>query len=301
MARSNDSTERAGVHAVGQFFTGKLGWIFREQHESDFGIDAHVEVKEDGKASGQLTALQIKTGKSYLKKRGDSYVYRGSERHLDYWLNHPLPVVLLIHDPETGTTYWQKIEKSLCEVTDKGWSIEIPRRNVLDEWAADVFRTKRPATPEEIRREHLKYDLDLIDKVSQHETTFKVTVDDNPHLGVTDLTASYQDKSGKENNFLWESYGGGYVTVHEAMQDRYWFLDYDYADDVYRYDECEEHALIVKVKPEVLGYLAVEKILREGPPETPEPEIPYEEPTFDEEFSQALEDDWQAELAAREG
>jgi hypothetical protein len=56
-------TELEGVQAVDAFFT-KLKWLFRPQLRSDFGIDAHVERVEDGRATGRLLALQIKSGSS---------------------------------------------------------------------------------------------------------------------------------------------------------------------------------------------------------------------------------------------
>lgn len=58
MADTNQ-TERVGVNAVEAIFLS-MGWIFREQTISDFGIDAHVEPKDDGIPTGQLIALQIK-------------------------------------------------------------------------------------------------------------------------------------------------------------------------------------------------------------------------------------------------
>ncbi len=42
--------------------------------------------------------------------RAAGAVYRGTQRHLEYWLNHRLPVFILIHDPEKEVTYWQKID-----------------------------------------------------------------------------------------------------------------------------------------------------------------------------------------------
>lgn len=300
MPRSTDSIEKTGVHAVGHFFSKQLGWIFREQPGPDYGIDAHVEVKEDGKATGQLCALQIKTGKSYLRKRGENFVYRGTERHLEYWLNHRLPVFILIHDPEEEVTYWQKIDSELCEQAGKGWSIEIPRENVLSKKAAAAFQAVRKPSQEETRREHLRLDLDLIESVQKHGVKFAFMVDDNPIMGVTDLTVSYRKEDGTRKDIRWVSFGGGFETVHQVMQEQYWFLDWDYDDDVYRYDEAEEHVLAVHVRPELQGWLAVEKILLEGPPEIEEREISYPEPTFEESFREALELDWQAEMAERE-
>ena len=59
-------TDRIGVSVV-QLQISKLGWTFREQPVSDYGIDAHIELVKDNKATGQLIALQIKSGKSWFK------------------------------------------------------------------------------------------------------------------------------------------------------------------------------------------------------------------------------------------
>ena len=68
------------MNAVEAIFLS-MKWLFRRQLESDFGIDAQVEVvDEEGKPTGQLVALQIKSGPSYFKKRGDDYVFRGKNK-----------------------------------------------------------------------------------------------------------------------------------------------------------------------------------------------------------------------------
>ena len=105
--------ERRGLNAIEAVFISDFSWAFREQTVSDFGIDAQAEIFEAGKATGKLIALQIKTGASYFRKHGDDYVFYGEQRHLDYWLNHSLPVFLILHDPDRNLTLWQKIER-LC-------------------------------------------------------------------------------------------------------------------------------------------------------------------------------------------
>ena len=46
--------DRIGVNAVEAIFVKELGWIFREQTISDWGIDAHVEVAEEERPTGRL-------------------------------------------------------------------------------------------------------------------------------------------------------------------------------------------------------------------------------------------------------
>src|SRR5262249_29865810 len=99
MARPSPLTDRRGVNAVDALFL-KFGWFLREQPVADFGIDAQVEVFEGDEATGKLIALQIKTGASYFRRYGIDYIYYGEKRHLEYWLGHSLPVLLVLHDPD---------------------------------------------------------------------------------------------------------------------------------------------------------------------------------------------------------
>ena len=126
-----DSTEQIGVHAVGGLVNAKFDWIFREQPIADMGIDAHLERVDEGTPTGKLIGVQIKTGASHFHDTGDGLVYYGSLTHLDYWLNHRLPVLLVAHLPKTGETYRVHVESSAIEKTAKQWKIKIPKANVL--------------------------------------------------------------------------------------------------------------------------------------------------------------------------
>src|SRR4051794_20766162 len=71
-----------------------LGWIFRPQLESDYGIDAHVEtVRPSGYGSGRLLAAQVKSGPTGFKEpEDDGWIFRPRDKHVGYWLAHSLPV-----------------------------------------------------------------------------------------------------------------------------------------------------------------------------------------------------------------
>lgn len=125
---------------VQQKVARELQWLFREQMPSDLGIDAQIEVLRNGKSSGRLLALQIKSGDSYFREqRGEGIVYRDDQRHLEYWLNHSLPVVLVICRPETGEAYWQNINSATAVRTSFGCKILVPFENRFDSSAAEAF------------------------------------------------------------------------------------------------------------------------------------------------------------------
>ena len=90
----NSIIERIGIHKVALCFLEKFGWIEREQYVADYGIDTQVEIVENGNPTGLLYCVQVKTGKSYINKTKDSITYYPKEKHVNYWLNHSLPVLL---------------------------------------------------------------------------------------------------------------------------------------------------------------------------------------------------------------
>lgn len=130
MSRYN-TTERLGINAVEEIVLKELQWIFREQPIADMGVDAHVEIVRNGVPTGQLFALQIKTGASHFRDLGDTLTYYGSNVHIDYWLGHALPVLLIAHLPETSETYWTHVSPPNVEPTKSAWKITIPKCNFL--------------------------------------------------------------------------------------------------------------------------------------------------------------------------
>ena len=125
-------TDRTGT-AIVELAVSRGGWIFREQETADHGIDAHIESVIDRKATGRLIAVQIKSGKSYFGNSTDSgYIFRGDAEHLEYWINHSLPVLLFLVDTENERVYWEYVVDSNVESTGKGWKIEVPRSQRLE-------------------------------------------------------------------------------------------------------------------------------------------------------------------------
>ncbi|MBG1268341.1 DUF4365 domain-containing protein [Nostoc sp. WHI] len=132
-ANLNSHTGRIGVAATELIFN-RLGWIFREQPIEDYGIDAHVEIVENGKATGKLIALQIKCGDSWFKETTeDEIVFRGKAKHLEYWQDHSLPVLIILYNDQEGYAYWQVVNKNTVKNTGIDWKLLIPFEQKIDE------------------------------------------------------------------------------------------------------------------------------------------------------------------------
>lgn len=58
--------------------------------QDDIGIDGVIEFVDDGKSSGLLLAVQVKSGDSYVASSGDKFIMRADDTHvkkahIKYW------------------------------------------------------------------------------------------------------------------------------------------------------------------------------------------------------------------------
>ena len=132
--------ERIGVFSVAKIFVEDFEWIFREQPINDFGVDAFVEItkkshpiNKDIVPSGRIIGLQIKSGERFFKEEKEEYfVFRGSKKHLNYWLSHSIPILIVIYDKSAHCAYWQEINISTSVLTEKAFKVNIPKINLLN-------------------------------------------------------------------------------------------------------------------------------------------------------------------------
>lgn len=117
---SSDQTGRMGV-AIAELAVLRLGWIFREQPIDDQGIDAHFEDADyrelatgsvERRGTGRLIAAQIKGGSSWFDEpTARGWWFRFSEKHARLWLNHSLPVIVILTDTDQQIVYWEEISE----------------------------------------------------------------------------------------------------------------------------------------------------------------------------------------------
>lgn len=132
MVGDSDNTSRRGIHIAAAAFEA-IGFAFREQATSDFGIDAHLEPRVGSRGTGDLLALQVKSGDSYFRETaGNGWWLRTNHRHADYWLRHALPVVLVQVDVEEGRVFWEVVTSQTVQFTEEGAKILIRRDQQVD-------------------------------------------------------------------------------------------------------------------------------------------------------------------------
>jgi hypothetical protein len=87
------------------------GSVFRPVHqETDLGVDGHIELTQGEIATGKLVAVQVKSGDSYLADNGREFYVPIDEKHMNYWLSYPLPVILVCYSPTKKTAAWISVK-----------------------------------------------------------------------------------------------------------------------------------------------------------------------------------------------
>lgn len=136
----------------------ELHWLFREQPTEDYGIDAHAEVVDGEDVRGRLLALQIKSGASWFRERAPGgWWFRPDAAHVTYWLNHSLPVAVVLYRPETQRCHWQLVNRqTLLSTSTGGWKLLVPEAQVLDAAAAGPLREAAEGDPYVLRIRQLQ-------------------------------------------------------------------------------------------------------------------------------------------------
>ena len=133
-ANTKKFTSDSGVNYFSTLINDDLQWIFRKNNnETDFGIDGYIDIVTDnGEVTGQSIAVQIKSGASYFKSKTDNgYVYYGESKHLNYYRNQILPLLLVIYNPDDNVCLFTLFKESATEPSGNGWKTYVNKNDVF--------------------------------------------------------------------------------------------------------------------------------------------------------------------------
>jgi len=72
---------------------------------NDIGKDLYVDLADQGIATGELIAVQVKSGVSYRRADGN-YAIPCDEHDVDLWARSSVPIFGLVYDPERERLHW---------------------------------------------------------------------------------------------------------------------------------------------------------------------------------------------------
>jgi|JFJP01.1.fsa_nt_gi hypothetical protein len=164
-----------GIVLVSRLFSEEFKWIFRRVHqEYDFGIDGFVDIINDNnQVTGRSFAVQVKCGDSYFKEsKYSEYWYLGKNKHRNYWLNHPVPVVIILVNPDNEEMFWNVFNINETEKYSSGWRMPIPKSQRLTLAAKEFF--KQLAGEEKDYSDDIDFYWDMNNVLSEADLLFYI-------------------------------------------------------------------------------------------------------------------------------
>lgn len=166
------NTERLGIAELEALFA-TVGWYFREQFVKDIGVDAQVEIVEKNCSTGNLIAIQVKSGMSYFSETTTEHIiHRPEKRHVEYWLKHCLPVIIVLYNTDEKILYWTDINKNKLEELQRSYKIVIPKKQQLNKKNINNLKKVLDYSKLDHRFNRLLFDVSWMQLVAQNETVY---------------------------------------------------------------------------------------------------------------------------------
>lgn len=120
--RSGQAVENRGVRATAAIFEDRSMKVQRIDKSNDIGRDLLVDVIDELGYTGEVIALQVKSGAKY--KRSQGYAIPCSRKDAVFWRDSTVPIFGVVYDDELKSLFWVN----------------------LSEWARDPYRPDPPTT-----------------------------------------------------------------------------------------------------------------------------------------------------------
>lgn len=105
-------TAKRGVNHVRTVVEDAGSLFIKIEQENDLGINALIELIQDGRPLNQQIAVQVKSGQSYYNTDAGECLFPIGD-HREYWSKHRLPVYGIVYVPSIKTAHWVDIKHYL--------------------------------------------------------------------------------------------------------------------------------------------------------------------------------------------
>jgi hypothetical protein len=129
----------------------RMGYVWRPTSQHDTGIDGEIEIRDaaSGVVSGLSVKVQSKAVSNFESETDEGFEYRAQQRDVDYWLQHNVPVILVVSRPRTDEVYWLPVRDPSGQVRKRKFDF-VKSQNRLDASAAvglaELVRTQAQGT-----------------------------------------------------------------------------------------------------------------------------------------------------------
>ena len=157
-----------GVYAADRLSAGIPGIIFRAQRNGGTGLNAHLEIISGDSGAGKVTGLRI-SGTENLERTARGYVCGGETETAAYWLQHSLPVVVMVYEQERDRIVWEAVTAENLEVTGSRWEIIVPYDQIYNYESSKIIADLTCTSPYLAR---LALDKPWIELISEGRNIF---------------------------------------------------------------------------------------------------------------------------------
>ncbi len=189
---------RAAVNALRTLLERHNHIVQEVDGQNDFGEDQHVTFTEDGEVTGDLVKIQVKGGRSW--RRADGYAVPVGD-HGGTWADGNIPVLCVVHDPDSDGLYWANATEQLLSARRNGEVLKTitisPDQKLDDESIADFVA--------EVRHYLSRYRGNRVIQAQLGEMA-------GVEFGPSDIVQHFVNVYG-EDLIFWQRQGEGFATL----------------------------------------------------------------------------------------
>jgi hypothetical protein len=259
----------AAIEAVEKVFVRDYQWSFRRLSYARYGLDARVEILDNGRVTGRFLPLQIRPAPSTTD--GDNYLHELEKRDLEYWDAHYLSVCVIVVEPEDRQMFWRWVEKESRQKIEERSVIAIPVTSVLDASARLDFEEVIPSAQEILLRSAFALDRGLMEVLGDRTAIFIW----DEWGETTPIFCNLRIHLDESEQGIQIDYRIRAHSLHDVMVKLFPWASYAYAEPIKEYSgEVAVHVLEVELRPEARAYIEAEEFLEAGYPDEEEPRPP---------------------------
>ncbi|HEX8567668.1 MAG TPA: DUF4365 domain-containing protein [Pyrinomonadaceae bacterium] len=140
----NSEIQTNSLDALNSFLP-KNRFCLRDERIEDYGVDASLEILENGTATNFRSQIQLKGTRSIEPNKDGSYSLQVDTSNLNYLLNNPISIYILYIEPQNEFRFvWARNEFQRLEEENSDWikqkTITLRFNNVLDSAKLDEIR-----------------------------------------------------------------------------------------------------------------------------------------------------------------
>ncbi|WP_411136340.1 DUF4365 domain-containing protein [Streptomyces sp. C10] len=138
--RPSRRIERAGVNSLRALLEEHDHIVHEIDGGSDYGEDLIVHLVQDGRRTGHVVAVQVKSGKKYKRARGYAVPV---DDHYGDWRESRIPVLGVVFDLDIAKLFWVNLTEALWKAEKPPAWVQVPVGAVLSsdtihEWSSAV-------------------------------------------------------------------------------------------------------------------------------------------------------------------